>query len=86
MKKEISNFLDLIFSFKILFSKILPYSFSSLHSRQPHVVQDMSKVDHYVMPDQKKGETSSYVEVDEREKAPNAEQKKWEEEHLALGE
>ena len=48
--------------------------------------QDMSKVDHYVMPDQKKGETSAYVEVDDREKAPNAEQKKWEEEHLALGE
>ena len=45
----------------------------------------MSKVDHYVMPDQKKGETSAYVEVDDREKAPNAEQKKWEEEHLALG-
>ena len=44
----------------------------------------MSKVDHYVMPDQKKGETSAYVEVDDREKAPNAEQKKWEEEHLAL--
>ena len=37
------------------------------------------------MPDQKKGETSAYVEVDDREKAPNAEQKKWEEEHLALG-
>ena len=37
------------------------------------------------MPEQKKGETSAYVEVDDREKAPNAEQKKWEEEHLALG-
>ena len=46
----------------------------------------MSKVDHYVMPEQNKGKTTAYVEVDDREKAPNAEQKKWEEEHLALGE
>ena len=41
----------------------------------------MSKVDHYVMPEQQKGATTAYVEVDDREKAPNAEQKKWEEEY-----
>ena len=35
------------------------------------------------MPVDRKGkETDRYIEVDEKEKAPNYEQRKWEEEHL----
>ena len=32
--------------------------------------------------DRKKGELDQYVEVDEKERVPHYEQKKWEEEHL----
>lgn len=46
--------------------------------------RDLERVQRYHMPqDVKKGETYDYVEVDEREKLPNSEQKKWEAEQLA---
>ena len=49
------------------------------HSRAGEV----EKVQRYHMPDAKKGKDKEfYVEADEREKAPNYEQKRWEEEHL----
>ncbi len=46
---------------------------------------EVEKVQRYHMPqDRKDGkETESFVEADEREKAPNYEQKRWEEEHLS---
>ena len=44
---------------------------------------EIEKVQRYVMPeDRKKGETDSYIEVENKERAPHYEQKKWEEEHL----
>lgn len=46
--------------------------------------RDLERVQRYHMPqDVKKGEKYDYVEVDEREKLPNSEQKKWEAEQLA---
>lgn len=46
--------------------------------------RDLERVQRYHMPqDMKKGEKYDYVEVDEREKLPNSEQKKWEAEQLA---
>lgn len=43
----------------------------------------LERVQRYHMPkDMKKGEKGDYVEVDEREKLPNSEQKKWEAEQL----
>ena len=44
---------------------------------------EIEKVQRYHMPaDRKDKEVDKYVEVDEKEKAPNYEQRKWEEEHL----
>ena len=44
---------------------------------------EVEKIQRYHMPVDRKGkETDRYVEVDENEKAPNYEQRKWEEEHL----
>ncbi len=44
---------------------------------------EIEKVQRYHMPeDRKKKDLESYVEVDEKEKVPHYEQKKWEEEHL----
>ncbi|XP_053677739.1 pre-mRNA-splicing factor ATP-dependent RNA helicase DHX16 [Anopheles nili] len=46
--------------------------------------RELERVQRYHMPkDIKKGETQEYVEVDEREKMPHSEQKKWEAEQLA---
>ncbi|XP_058452178.1 pre-mRNA-splicing factor ATP-dependent RNA helicase DHX16 [Malaya genurostris] len=46
--------------------------------------RELERVQRYHMPkDIKKGEKEEYVEVDEREKMPNSEQKKWEAEQLA---
>lgn len=46
--------------------------------------RDLERVQRYHMPrDMKKGEKGDYVEVDEREKLPNSEQKKWEAEQLS---
>ncbi|EDV98738.1 pre-mRNA-splicing factor ATP-dependent RNA helicase DHX16 [Drosophila grimshawi] len=46
--------------------------------------RELERVQRYHMPqDLKKGERSEYVEVDEFEKQPNSEQKKWEAEQLA---
>jgi pre-mRNA-splicing factor ATP-dependent RNA helicase DHX16 len=45
--------------------------------------RELERVQRYHMPkDMKKGEKDEYVEVDEREKLPNSEQKKWEAEQL----
>ena len=44
---------------------------------------EIEKVQRYRMPEDRKGkENDRYVEIDEKEKAPNYEQRKWEEEHL----
>lgn len=46
--------------------------------------RNLERVQRYHMPkDMKKGEKGEYQEVDEREKLPNSEQKKWEAEQLA---
>ena len=46
--------------------------------------RDLERVQRYHMPrDLPKGEKSEYNEVDDREKLPNSEQKKWEAERLA---
>ena len=42
------------------------------------------KIDRYQMPDERRGkEVDRYGEMDEKEHAPNYEQKKWEEEHMS---
>ena len=52
-------------------------------ARQHDKASEVEKVQRYQMPKDRKGkEVDSYVEVDEKEKMPNYEQKKWEEEHL----
>ena len=52
-------------------------------AKQHDQAGEIEKVQRYHMPlDQKGNETNRYVEVDELEKAPNYEQRKWEEEHL----
>merc|ERR1712029_252199 len=46
-------------------------------------LKEMENVKRYKMPeDRKKGELDSYVEVDEKERVPNYEARKWEDEHL----
>ena len=46
-------------------------------------LKEMENVKRYKMPeDRKKGELDSYVEVDDKEKVPNYEARKWEDEHL----
>lgn len=46
--------------------------------------RDIERIQRYHMPqDRKKGEKEEYYEVDDREKLPNSEQKKWESERLA---
>ena len=52
-------------------------------AKQYDAAGEIEKVQRYRMPTDKKGnENDRYVEVDEKEKAPNYEQRKWEEEHL----
>ena len=43
---------------------------------------EVEKVQRYHMPSKDRKECDTFVEADEREKQPNYEQKRWEEEHL----
>ncbi|XP_055858285.1 pre-mRNA-splicing factor ATP-dependent RNA helicase DHX16 [Episyrphus balteatus] len=53
-------------------------------AKEHEKARELERVQRYRMPqDMKKGEKEDYVEVDEREKLPNFEQKKWEQEQLA---
>merc|ERR1719350_1533432 len=52
-------------------------------AKQHDKADEIEKVDRYYMPDEKKKNQERWLEGDEKEKAPNYEQKKWEEEHLA---
>lgn len=53
-------------------------------AKEHEQARDLERVQRYHMPkDMKKGEKEGYVEVDEREKLPNSEQKKWEAEQLS---
>lgn len=53
-------------------------------AKQHEKAREMEKVQRYHMPkDMKKGQKGEYVEVDEREKLPHSEQKKWETEQLS---
>ncbi|XP_055590392.1 pre-mRNA-splicing factor ATP-dependent RNA helicase DHX16 [Uranotaenia lowii] len=53
-------------------------------AKEHEKARELERVQRYHMPkDIKKGEKEDYVEVDEREKMPNSEQKKWEAEQLA---
>lgn len=52
-------------------------------AKEHEQARDLERVQRYHMPkDMKKGEKDEYVEVDERERLPNSEQKKWEAEQL----
>ncbi|CRK93483.1 CLUMA_CG007019, isoform A [Clunio marinus] len=52
-------------------------------AKQHEEARELERVQRYHMPkDMKTGEKGEYVEVDEREKQPNSEQKKWEAEQL----
>ncbi|XP_055546808.1 pre-mRNA-splicing factor ATP-dependent RNA helicase DHX16 [Wyeomyia smithii] len=53
-------------------------------AKEHEKARELERIQRYHMPkDIKKGEKEEYVEVDEREKMPNSEQKKWEAEQLA---
>ncbi|KAH8255382.1 hypothetical protein KR038_002017 [Drosophila bunnanda] len=53
-------------------------------AKEHEKARELERVQRYRMPqDMKKGERSEYVEVDEFERQPNSEQKKWEAEQLA---
>lgn len=53
-------------------------------AREHEKARELERVQRYHMPqDRKKGEKEEYYEVDDREKLPNSEQKKWESERLA---
>ncbi|XP_059619306.1 pre-mRNA-splicing factor ATP-dependent RNA helicase DHX16 [Phlebotomus argentipes] len=53
-------------------------------AKEHEKARELERIQRYHMPqDIKKGDKSEYVEVDEREKMPNSEQKKWEAEQLA---
>ncbi|XP_052899271.1 pre-mRNA-splicing factor ATP-dependent RNA helicase DHX16 [Anopheles moucheti] len=53
-------------------------------AREHDKARELERVQRYRMPkDVKKGEMEEYVEVDERERMPHSEQKKWEAEQLA---
>lgn len=53
-------------------------------AREHDKARELEKVQRYRMPqDMRKGEKEDYYEVDDREKLPNSEQKKWESEQLA---
>ncbi|GAB0089419.1 pre-mRNA-splicing factor ATP-dependent RNA helicase DHX16 [Sergentomyia squamirostris] len=53
-------------------------------AKEHEKARELERIQRYHMPqDIKKGDKSEYVEVDEREKLPNSEQKKWEAEQLA---
>jgi pre-mRNA-splicing factor ATP-dependent RNA helicase DHX16 len=53
-------------------------------ANQHERARELERVQRYHMPkDMKKGEKGDYVEVDEREKMPHFEQKKWEAEQLS---
>ena len=61
----------------------LEYRKKVLHLAREHDrARDMENVQRYHIP--KEGEDNQYVEVDDTEKAPNAEQRKWEEERLGI--
>ena len=46
----------------------------------------MEKIQRYKMPDERKGKDTDfqYEETDDREKMPNSEQRKWEEDQMAF--
>ncbi|KAL1401752.1 hypothetical protein pipiens_006386 [Culex pipiens pipiens] len=53
-------------------------------AKEHEKARELERIQRYHMPkDIKKGDKEEYVEVDEREKMPNSEQKKWEAEQLA---
>lgn len=53
-------------------------------AKEHEKARELERVQRYRMPENmKKGEKDEYYEVDEREKQPNSEQKKWEAEQLA---
>ncbi|XP_075150239.1 DEAH-box helicase 16 lethal (2) 37Cb [Haematobia irritans] len=53
-------------------------------AKEHEKARELERIQRYHMPrDLKKGEKEEYVEVDENEKAPHSEQKKWEAEQLA---
>lgn len=53
-------------------------------AKEHEKARELERVQRYHMPrDLKKGEKEEYVEVDENEKLPHSEQKKWEAEQLA---
>uniref|UniRef100_A0A1Q3F626 RNA helicase n=1 Tax=Culex tarsalis TaxID=7177 RepID=A0A1Q3F626_CULTA len=53
-------------------------------AKEHEKARELERIQRYHMPkDIKKGDKEAYVEVDEREKMPNSEQKKWEAEQLA---
>ncbi|XP_055376601.1 pre-mRNA-splicing factor ATP-dependent RNA helicase DHX16 isoform X2 [Condylostylus longicornis] len=53
-------------------------------AKEHEKARELERVQRYHMPrDMKKGEKEDYVEIDERERQPNSEQKKWEAEQLA---
>lgn len=61
----------------------LEYKKKVLHLAREHDrARDLEKVERYHIP--KEDEEQKYVEVDDIEKAPNAEQRKWEEERLGI--
>lgn len=54
-----------------------------LIAKEHEKARELERVQRYHMPDTKKGEKEEYYEVDEREKHPNSEQKKWESDQFA---
>lgn len=53
-------------------------------AKEHEKARELERIQRYHMPrDLKKGEKEEYVEVDENEKMPHSEQKKWEAEQLA---
>ena len=53
-------------------------------AKQHDKASEIEKVQRYAMPDEKKKNQEIWLEDDDKEKAPNYEQKKWEEGHLAV--
>ena len=52
-------------------------------AEQHDKASEVEKVQRYSMPDEKKKNQEIWLEVDEKEKVPHYEQRKWEDEHLA---
>lgn len=53
-------------------------------AKQHDKAKEMEKIERYHIPEASRKEPMKYLEVDEREKAPNAEQLKWEQERLGF--